>query len=440
MITGYRAASELSGDRLDLHTALGATPEGVVENPQLFHGFLTRPDVAAAGLLAVADVAGSTYADFGLAKRLANLDPVVTASGDRLRFESFSGCNGVHARFDLLPDGIDSGEARFGTTNIDVNQPLRSALSTVDRDALLHVSVGTDELRVSTPSASFVEREVDLPERWVRGLAETPLLAEALRPVAELHGAAISRFLTSLPRTTGPGADLHLAAGRATLTTRLDAGPSTFLLAGSRRLGGAMRIVRYATRLQIFSTANGTSGWVFHLPGARFTLLLTGGSYRGFSGEGSLLTLLARPDAERVGRRLHKQLAWEPTIDPKVLAESLHLPSAEVAGGLAWLASAGRVGFDLAEGRWFHRELPIDTDAILRRNPRLIGAQRLVNSASVKHIGEGWTLPGSRGGRNTVRETDGGLTCTCKWFTDWRQSRGPCKHMLAVILTRAPSE
>jgi hypothetical protein len=57
--------------------------------------------VAASGILA--DVAASRYADLGVAARLAALDPVVTASGDRLRFESFSACNSVYARLDLLP-------------------------------------------------------------------------------------------------------------------------------------------------------------------------------------------------------------------------------------------------------------------------------------------------------------------------------------------------
>src|SRR5207244_2600771 len=96
--------------------ALRPRPVGLAE----VFAWLTRPDVAAAALLAVADVAATTYADFGLAKRIAHLDPVVTASGDRLRFESFSACNGVHARFDLLPAGIDSGEAGFGSTNVDI--------------------------------------------------------------------------------------------------------------------------------------------------------------------------------------------------------------------------------------------------------------------------------------------------------------------------------
>lgn len=438
MSTGYLAQSTLSlADRhLDLQTALGVTPAGTIENPQLFRGLLARPDVAAAGLLAVADVAATTYADFGLAKRVANLDPVVTASGDRLRFESFSGCNGVHARFDLLPTGIDTGDAAFGTTNVDINQPLRSALSAVHRAALLHLSVGDDELRISTPDATFVERKVTLPERWVRGFAETPLLAHATRSVAELRGPAIGRFLSALPNAGMPGPDLHLAAGPTGITRRLDRGPGTFYLAGSGRLRSAARIARFATALHVFSSDTGTSGWVFDLPGGRFTLLLTPGAYRGFSGEGSLLVLLSQPEAEAVGRRLAHELAWQPLIDPTGLARDLSLTSGDVDAGLAWLAASGRIGYDLAEARWFHRELPIDADAILRRNPRLEAAQKLVGHSAVHATGDGWTVTGSRGTPYSVAAGATGYTCTCAWQAEHHGTRGACKHVLAVLLSR----
>ena len=151
------------GSLLALATALGATPGGVVEHPMFFDGFVAHPVVAAAGLLTVADVATTRYVDLS-ALSLRNLDPVVTASGDRLRFESLSGCNGVYARLDLLGDGIEAGEIGYGTTNVDVNEPLRLALAGVHRRDLLHVAVGTDRLRVSTLAGTHEERKVDLPD------------------------------------------------------------------------------------------------------------------------------------------------------------------------------------------------------------------------------------------------------------------------------------
>lgn len=116
-----RAGAE--GRLLGLETSRGATPTGAQDHPTFFSGFLTRPQAAAAGLLAVADVAA---ADYRRPRPAASLDPVVTGNGDRLRFESFSGCCGVYARLDVLSGGLDGGDVGHGTTNVDVNNPLRA--------------------------------------------------------------------------------------------------------------------------------------------------------------------------------------------------------------------------------------------------------------------------------------------------------------------------
>ena len=440
MSAGYLAESTLvrggGATRLELQTALGATPSGLVDHPTFFTGFLARPDVAAAGLLAVADVAASRYGDAGLMKRLANLDPVVTASGDRLRFESFSACNGVHARFDLLGDGLDSGEVAFGTTNVDVNQPLRSALSAVGRGELMHLSVGADELRVSTPADTHVERKVSLPDRWVRGFAETPSLAARMALVAELRGPAIGAFLRSLPNVTPPGPTYHaLRTPRGIQETRI-AVPGSVSISGSARLRAAQRVLRFATSLEILSGPAGSSGWCFALPGGRLTLLLSPSPYRGFSGEGSLLMLLARPDAMEAGRQLIEHLSWHPVIDADRLCTTAGLSPAEVDAGLAWLAASGRVGYDISEGRWFHRDLPVDGDKVLRRNPRLMSARRLADGDAITDVSHGrWRVRGSRGDRYDVRREGPSLRCTCTWEIEHLGTRGPCKHILAVVIS-----
>ena len=323
-MTGFADTSTLSrgadGSRLDLATALGATPQGLVDHPVFFTGFLARPDVAAAGLLTVADVAMARYADAGMAQRIANLDPIVTASGDRLRFESFSACNGVHARFDLLADGIDSGDIAFGTTNVDVNQPLRSALARVGAPDLLHLAVGTDSLTASSPQTSHVERKVGLPERWVRGCAEVPVLAEGMRPVTTLKGAAVTRFLGELPSVAPPGPTLHLVRVGTAARTTAHAVPGALAITGTSRLRAAGRIARFATELHGYAGPSDSSAWVFEVPGGRLTLVLSPGPYRGFSGEGGLLGLLAGPDAEALGVRLLDHLAWTPVVDETRLA------------------------------------------------------------------------------------------------------------------------
>jgi hypothetical protein len=437
-MSGYRAASTLTaaaaGPRLDLATALGVTPAGLVEQPTFFSGLVHRPDVSAAGLLAVADVAGSRYADAGLAQRLRNLDPVVTAGGSVLRFESFSACNGVHARFDLLGEALE-GAIGFGTTNVDVNQPLRTALSRVGRPALLHLAVGPDELRASSPEGTWTERKVDLPDRWVRGLAEVPALLAAMRPVAELAGSAVVRFVASLPRVAPPGPLLHVVPGAAGWRTTTRPVPGSIPLPGASRLRGADRVLRHTTRLTAYVNDNGTTAWVFEVPGGRLTLALSPDPYRGFSGEGTLLASLVHPDAEERGRRLLAELGWTETVDPVQLTAATGLAADEVRAGLAWLAASGRVGYDLGRQAWFHRELPIDSEKVVRRNPRLTAARQLVASGGVEIVQNGrWRVLGSSGRRYEVSALERRLRCSCAWEAEHGGTRGPCKHVLAVLI------
>lgn len=434
--SGYRARSTLTSDagrsRLDLETALGATPSGPVAHPSFFSGFVARPEVVAAALLAVADVAATTYFDLA-AVRAASLDPVVTASGDRLRFESFSACNGVHARLDLLADGIDSGTVGFGTTNVDVNPATRTGLAALGRGVLLHLAVGDEGLTLATPDVQHVERPVELPDRWVRGFAGTPALAAGMTPVFDLPGATAAAFLAGLPRGA-PGPSLCLGMSPHGLTPTVPGASGSVHLGGSGRLVAVRRVSRFLERMRVFGHPSGMSGWVLDLPGARITLLLTAEPYRGFSGEGSLLEGLAADPGSGISgpsqdaRALLDLLAWDPVIDPAWLAEAAGLPAAAVDAALAVLAASGRLGFDLAEQAYFHRDLPLDESRVDQDNPRLVTARQLVSTGSVIRDGESW-----RAGGHWVRLDP--VTCTCRWWSRYGGGRGPCSHVLAVRLS-----
>ncbi len=420
------------GTAVGLETARGLTPGGVVDHPEFFSGLLSRPDVVAVGLLAVARVAGTRYS-IDLAELRRNLDPIVTAGGDRLRFESFSECNGVHARLDVLGDGLVTGDMSFGTTNVDINQPLRSALGTMRSSDLVHIGVGAEALRVSTPDQSHEERQVAMPDRWVRGLAATPWLAHGMEHRARLDKAALMRLLNGLPRT-GAGQTYHLVPTPNGLRMSASAVPQSISLAGTGRLAVLASVARFATRLDVFAHPGGSSGWVVHLPHARLTLLLSPGAHRGFSGEGALLVPLTFRGGELAAQALHPHLQWQAVIDPTRLARSTGLTDPEVAAGLAHLAVSGRVGFDLAEQAWFHRELPLDPDRVVRDNPRLVSARKLVAGRGVTAAETGWEVVGTHGPRQ-VRRAGDGFVCTCEWQFEHAGTRGPCKHVLAVMLT-----
>ncbi|MFE2865885.1 SWIM zinc finger family protein, partial [Embleya sp. NPDC059259] len=192
----------VDGERsLGLQTCGGLGSHGLTPFPRFFDGFLTAPEAAAGGLLAVADVAAARYYQ---PMRPGLLDPVVTGNGDRLRFESFSACCGVHARLDVLPAGIDGEMFGTGTTNVDVNAPLREALAKVGGADPLHLAVGPDDVTVTTFDGPVVEKKVPLPERWLRGFAEVQVISAGFDLRAELAAGEAVRFVRALPRGGPP--------------------------------------------------------------------------------------------------------------------------------------------------------------------------------------------------------------------------------------------
>ncbi|MFJ2213457.1 SWIM zinc finger family protein [Streptomyces sp. NPDC101062] len=439
------------GRLLGLETSGGLTPVGAEAHPRFFSGFLSSPRAAARGLLAVADVAGARYYQRVPGR---SLDPVVTGNGDRLRFESFSGCCGVYARLDVLEDGLGGAGTGHGTTNVDVNNPLREALSRMAGDDPLHLRVGPDELAVTTVGGSVVEKKVPLPDRWLRGFAEAQVASAGFDLRAELTGAEAVRFLRSLPRGGGNasrGAMWVVPAGR-TLRPTTRPVPGAVCLPGPERLASLERVLRDATALRVYGppVADGaavSSAWEAVLPGMRLTLTLSPEAARGFSGEGGVLEALATEEAAEDAALVSVLLAWEPRIDPAELAMESGLPVERVRAALTRLGTAGRVGYDIADAAYFHRELPYDAGRVERHNPRLVAARALLAEGAVT-LDDGpapaataapassvaSVASGER--RYQVRESGGVLSCTCRWWADHRGRRGPCKHALAVRMAR----
>ena len=110
------------------------------ETPCFFWGKLTQPYMTARCLIALSNVVQSS---FNLTPSQLSMlkDPIVTAGNDRLRFEGFSNCAGVYARVDVLPDGHDGEFLENGTTNVDFNPGMISALGGIGRQENVVMSV-----------------------------------------------------------------------------------------------------------------------------------------------------------------------------------------------------------------------------------------------------------------------------------------------------------
>ena len=432
----YLRASALADGKLDLQTSGGRTPVGTEIHPHFFTGFLTCPEESARALLAVADVAAARYYR---PRSPTSLDPVITANGDRLRFESFSGCCGVYARYDVLESGLDGDLLERGTTNIDVNAPLREALARVGAGAPLHLAVGPDEVTTATLDDTVVEKKVPIPARWVRGFAESAVLLGGMDVRAEIDAVEARRFLRALPKRSRGEAMWAEPAGRGLrLTTRPSA--SAVCLAGPERLATLEPLLRFAKGLRVYGPpVTGTpaaSAWELTLPSGRLLLTLSPDASRGFSGEGAVLDVLATDHATRDAELVAAELAWDASIDIGELADATALPPERLRAALVQLGTAGQVGYDVVEAAYFHRELPYDVSRAEKDNPRLRNARRLVAEGAVRIDGNIATVTVDDHAQFVRLLPDGAMSCTCTWWAKYGGSRGPCKHVLAVRLVR----
>ena len=447
----FGALSEAGADGLVLGLAPALTTSGIDRSPSFFSGFATEPLVLARGLLVLADITATRYFQY---VPTTMRDPVLTANGDRLRAECFSACNSVYARLDLLGTGLDGGDIAHGTTNVDLGQRSRSVLSAVRRAELLHLDVGARGAVLATPTRHATERPVNMPGRWVRALGNVAELHGRMVPLATLTAQEARVFLSAAPPATASGRTAWLAP--ATSGVRVASRPVAGAIAvpGLHRLSAAKRLLPHLRGATVYGAAHTETGAVavvLELPHARLTLGLTAEAWRGHSGEGALLAALAGDDVVADAELVSALLAFEPVIDSDALAKAAGITRARADGAIAVLAASGRVGWDLADGAHFHRELPDDPTRIERDGPRLAAARALVAAGRVApgpgagSSGEprNWIVRGGEslgtggsgrtGGDSIVRlGGDGQLVCGCAWGLRHGNGRGPCKHMLAV--------
>jgi len=212
-------------------------------------------------------------------------------------------------------------------------------------------------------------------------------------------------------------------------------------VASSVKIGGIDRlrilagVARHATEMQVYSSEDGATAWCVESPDSRLFIVLSPEPSRGFSGEGQVLQALAEQPG--ITARLRALLRWQNSLDAKLLANELGASETTTAAALAELGACGLVGFDLAQGTYFHRELPFDVMRIEKLHRRLANARKLATAGDVERDADGmgaW-VRGKDGEYRVRRDADGQWHCLCPWQSRYRNSRGPCRHILAVKIS-----
>lgn len=414
--------------------------------PHFFEGRMHAPRLVAELLSAVHGIVGARFFtpanSIALAVRLA--DPVVTSGGGTLRFEGFSSCCSTYVRADILPAAYDGQVLAKGTTNVDFNAPMRAALARVRDDAGLELAVGPDAVTLRTRADAVIERKVELPTRWIRGMVEVQSCQAAMRRRFEMRALDALRFLRTLPRASTSRTPLWVANGPAGLFSTTRAVAHGVRVSDTSRLRVLETLLPRANSLVVYADdAQQASAWVLDFGGARLTLALSPEVWRGFSGEGQALRALLRASERSAGTlaRVRSVLQWQPRLDAGALAAELGLAEDEVADALRVLGSCGLAGYDVTDGAYFHRVLPFDLSGIEDMHPRLADARALLAAGAVTVLkADPFEAEVASGGvAHRVREKSGELQCTCPWHAAHRGQRGPCKHVLAAEAAREPA-
>jgi len=403
----------------------------VGDHDGLFRGLVAQPRRVAVGLRTIGRTATSRF--YLPPNVIAHLqDPIATVAREAVRFESFSGCCSTYARLDLDEQAFDRVDERTpGTTNVDFQAPMLAALARVRDDTEMAIEVGRTAVAVSAGDEQVVERKVPFPVRWLKGLGEVQAYLARMQPRFTLPRAEALRFVRSLPATTRHETYVEPLGRGVRVTQRKSA--DAVRVHGVERLRLLTDLLPDCDGLRVYADPFGASAWQATLGPATLTLVLSPERWRGFSGEGQLLSTLATADADDVLARVRAQLRWQDRIDIDALADVAGVEPATAREAIAMLASRGLVGFDLRDGSWFHRELPFDLSRVEALHPRLQDARKLVAAGAVTSTRDGATVRSGDADYHITLSDE--PTCTCPWFAQHQHERGPCKHVLAAQIS-----
>ena len=400
-----------------------------------FWGRLTDPYTTARCLLTLSNVVQSSFnlSPFQLALLK---DPIVTAGNEKIRFEGFSHCAGVYARVDILGEGHDGEFLENGTTNVDFNQPMLSALSSIRKNENVLLSIGQKEVGLHRESEKIIERKVPLPVKWIKGLTSVQMFLSESEKVHSFNRLQALQLFKTIP-TGKPKTDYYLLIRGGKPMFSPVKSNDAIIIGGIQRLKLIEPLLAIADELRVFphATMQATT-WQVYIGAIRFTLSLSRDTWRGFSGEGAALESLIEdiPDqwVELVDNYSYANQEFNATL--LAVNEGLDLQKIENITGR--LSAIGLLGYDLDENNFFYRRLPFKLSRIMSLNPRLKDAEKLLLEGKVKII--------SRQDDKIEAQVEGGGVkhivmlngdkeqCTCTWFSKNQGERGICKHILAV--------
>lgn len=403
--------------------------------PCFFWGNVSQPFILARCLITLSNIVKSSFNLSPFQMALLK-DPIVTAGNSRLRFEGFSHCAGVYARVDVLPDGLDGEFLENGTTNVDFNQPMITALGSIRPNEKIVLSVGEKEVGLYKEEKKVVERKVPLPVKWIKGLSTVQIYLSESEKLHTFSKIQTQQLFRGIPK--GPvKSDYYLIIrGNKPMFSPVKSADAV-CIGGLNRLRLLEPLLPYIDQMQVFPHSDMKSTtWQLYMGNIRFSFSLSRESWRGFSGEGAVLDSLIDDISDEWIDALDKYAYANQSFNPTAFAldENISLKKTDNLTGR--LAAMGLLGYDLDDNGFFYRRLPFQLNRIIGLNPRMKNAEKLIAEGKVQILNKGLARTEARvegtGVHHTVIIENSKERCTCEWFSKYQGERGPCKHVLAV--------
>ncbi|MGE8554032.1 MAG: SWIM zinc finger family protein [Chryseobacterium jejuense] len=431
-----RSSSFVKKDALEeLFLAQYSEIQKKTDVPCFFWGNVGHPFILARCLITLSNIVKSSFNLSPFQMALLK-DPIVTAGNERLRFEGFSHCAGVYARVDVLPDGLNGEFLESGTTNVDFNQPMITALGSIRPNENIMLSVGEKEVGLYKEEKKVVERKVPLPVKWIKGLGTVQIYLSESEKQHTFNKIQTQQLFRGMPKGVVKSDYYLIVRGNKPMFSPVKSADAV-CIGGLHRLRLLEPLLPYIDSMQVFPHSNMKSTtWQLYMGNIRFSFSLSRESWRGFSGEGAVLNSLTTEVPDEWIDALDKYAYANQSFNATVLAleENLSLNRTENLTGR--LAAMGLLGYDLDENEFFYRRLPFKLSRILGLNPRMKNAERLIEDGKVEILNNTKERTEARvegtGVHHTVILEEDKERCTCEWFSKYQGERGPCKHVLAV--------
>lgn len=405
------------------------------EAPCFFWGDVDQPFILARCLITLSNIVKSSFNLSPFQMALLK-DPIVTAGNSRLRFEGFSHCAGVYARVDVLPDGLHGEFLENGTTNVDFNPPMITALGSVRPNEKIMLSVGEKEVGLYQGEKSVVERKVPLPVKWIKGLSTVQIYLSQSEKQYTFNKIQTQQLFRGIPKGTVKSDYYLIIRGNKPMFSPVKSADAV-CIGGLHRLRLLEPLLPYIDQMQVFPHSDMQSTtWKLHMGNIRFSFSLSRESWRGFSGEGAVLDSLIDDISDEWIDALDKYAYANQSFNPSVFALEEKVSLKKTDNLTARLAAMGLLGYDLDDNGFFYRRLPFKLNRIIGLNPRMKNAEKLIAEGKVEILNKSLARTEARvegtGVHHTVIIDNDKERCTCEWFSKYQGERGPCKHVLAV--------